>query len=126
MNAASFLVQWLNAQPEFADTPASQLVPVRRPAKFLTVDRTGGTRTRHWDSARVSIQCWAPTQIDADALADVVADVITQRLQAAPPVFRASVNALYSFPLDEHSPRTQADANITLQTPTLMKGNHNG
>ena len=94
--------------------PVSNRVPTVRPDKFISVDRTGGKRTHLWDSPMFAVQAWAPTEVEASALADEVADAILA-WQLDPIVAYSAVNAVYAFPdPDARVPRFQLTVSATL------------
>lgn len=99
---------------KFPGVPVSNRVPESRPRKFITVDRTGGQRTHLWDSPMFAVQTWAPTEVEASALADEVADAILA-WQLDPIVAYSAVNAVYAFPdPDARVPRFQLTVSATL------------
>jgi hypothetical protein len=99
---------------KFPGVPVSNRVPTDRPEKFITVDRTGGKRTHLWDSPMFAVQAWAPTEVEASALADEVADAILA-WQLDPIVAYSAVNAVYAFPdPDARVPRFQLTVSATL------------
>lgn len=95
-------------------TPVSNRVPKNRPSKFVTVERTGGQRTHLWDSPMFAVQAWAPTEVEASALADEVADaILAWQLEAI--VAYSAVNAVYAFPdPDARVPRFQLTVSATM------------
>lgn len=73
-------------------------VPEKRPSSLVTVRREGGYReNRLIDSPGVGIYCYAPTEAEACALADRVADAM-QALGYADGYARVSMEAMRSDP----------------------------
>lgn len=115
MNIEQYLVAWLNVQPAMAGIPASLEAPPDRPARFVTVERTGGGGSRHTVAPQVAFQCWADTRLMASRLADMVAHLVSAELPYAPPIRSVSVNSVADFPLDGRTPRYQVLADLIYQ-----------
>ena len=99
---------------KFPGVPVSNRVPTDRPEKFITVDRTGGQRTHLWDSPMFAVQAWAPTEVEASALADEVADAVLA-WQLDPIVAYSDVRSVYAFPdPDARVPRFQLTVSASL------------
>nr|DAI30760.1 MAG TPA: tail completion protein [Caudoviricetes sp.] len=99
---------------KFPGVKVSNRVPMDRPSRFVTVERTGGNRTHLWDSPVFAVQAWAQTEVEASALADEVADAILD-WQLDPIVAYSAVNAVYAFPdPDARVPRFQLTVSATL------------
>lgn len=99
---------------KFPGVPVSNRVPKDRPRKFITVERTGGQRAHLWDSPMFAVQAWAPSEVEASALADEVADAVLA-WQLDPIVAYSAVNAVYAFPdPDSRGPRFQLTVSATL------------
>lgn len=95
-------------------TAVSNRVPEHRPQRFITVERTGGPRTHLWDSPMFAVQAWAPTEVEASALADEVAVAILD-WQASSIVAYSDVRSVYAFPdPDSRVPRFQLTVSATL------------
>ena len=56
--------------------PASSTVPEKRPARFATVERTGGGYSLGKDSPNLAVQVWAETEAEAYALAIMAREVL--------------------------------------------------
>lgn len=99
---------------KFPGTRVSNRVPQDRPSKFVTVERTGGQRTHLWDSPMFAVQAWGPTEAEASALADEVADaILAWQLEAI--VAYSDVRSVYAFPdPDSRVPRFQLTVSATL------------
>lgn len=63
--------------------PVVGQTPGTRPDTWILVERTGGTATIASDTPMVSLDVWAPTKVDASALAHLAWDYLTRRM---PPV----------------------------------------
>lgn len=99
---------------KFPSVKVANRVPKDRPKKLIAVERTGGQRTHLWDSPMFAVQAWAPTEVEASALADEVADAILA-WQLDPLVAYSAVNAVYAFPdPDARVPRFQLTVSATL------------
>ncbi|MBW3095344.1 phage protein [Bifidobacterium sp. DSM 109960] len=58
MDIETAIVQWLNTAPELDGIHASLSVPPDRPARFITVERTGGMEGPYRSTPIVAIQAW--------------------------------------------------------------------
>nr|WP_301888457.1 hypothetical protein [Bifidobacterium dentium] len=110
------LVQWLSSQPELAEVPVSTDVPANRPSKFISIERTGGERTKILDRPELAIQCWAQSSVEAAELADMLVDVVLPRVYELADLGAFSVNSIYNYPLDETQPRHQITADAVVHT----------
>lgn len=110
------LVQWLSAQPELAEIPVSTDVPADRPDRFVSVERTGGERTKILDRPELAIQCWAQSSVAAAELADMLVDVVLPRVYELADLGAFSINSIYNYPLDETQPRYQITADAVVHT----------
>ena len=98
----------------FPGTSVSNRVPETRPARFITVERTGGQRTHLWDSPMFAVQAWAATEAQASALADEVAAAILD-WQRESFVAYSDVRSVYAFPdPDARVPRFQLTVSAIL------------
>lgn len=72
----TLVVQYLNAElatrSPWTTTEAYTKVPMNRPAAFVRILRTGGTRTRFIDTATLALESWADDAITASNLAQTV------------------------------------------------------
>ena len=86
--------------------PVKVNVPAERPETFVVVTRLGGKReNRLIDSPTISIYCYAPTEQEAWALADKVADFV-EALEFADGYASVAQEAMYSdIDLLTRSPR---------------------
>ncbi len=64
MNGEALIIAHLNG---LQDRPAeaSQDVPANRPARFITVERTGGPREFVRELPTYAVQCWAESRWEA-------------------------------------------------------------
>ena len=113
MNVETTLVQFLNRQPELAGVPVSTDVPARRPERFVTVERTGGAETPFTDHPMLAIQCWDTSRVQASFLAQRVKTLL-ERATRIPAVARIVIESTTNYPLDEHTPRYQITAELTV------------
>ena len=97
---------------------ASTIVPGDddAPARFVTVERTGGSVADMVDHPTIAVQCWAPTDEEAEAMA---VELRNSLLTELPPVgvTRITVNSgPYRF-YDEYTrcPRYQLVLDVTCQ-----------
>lgn len=82
-------------------------VPEKRPGRFLTVERTGGTGDFRVDRPTVAVQAWAPTLAEAQALLRDADRAIQARLADGRAVTSCRRIGFSRFPA-EGSPRYQA------------------
>lgn len=115
--AENLVVSWLNVQPEILALKlfAFAAVPARRPSRFISVERTGGARRAYCDSPTLAVQCWAESAGAAGDLADLVAQLLAERLPFDPHVRSVTVTGISNFPLDETAPRAQVVVEMILQ-----------
>lgn len=78
--------------------PCAATPPKDRPARFVTVERTGGASSLGVDRPVVAFQCWAPKNEGAAALAGALRRALVERATAVPEICRASVDGCYRFP----------------------------
>lgn len=98
----------------FPGTSVSNRVQEPRPARFITVERTGGQRTHLWDSPMFAVQAWAATEAAASALADEVAVAILDWPREAIVAY-SDVRSVYAFPdSDARVPRFQLTVSAML------------
>lgn len=88
------LIQFLKAG---LDAPVSASVPKTRPARFVTVERTGGALDQFRDLPQFAIQAWGTSTADAAALADEVRKVLV-RVSELVDVARVTVGSTYNYP----------------------------
>lgn len=73
-------------------------VPKERPARFVRAWRTGGpTVNRVLDDAQMTVQAWAETTVDAQALAGQCRDLMLRAVAAGgiPQARRVQLHSLY-------------------------------
>lgn len=75
-DSETLIVQYLTARlaavSPWTTTKAYTKVPKTRPAAFVRVLRTGGTRDRFIDRPTLTLESWATTAITASSLAEIV------------------------------------------------------
>lgn len=105
MNAEGLIIAHLNGLP---DRPAEafQDVPPDRPARFITVERTGGPREFVRELPTFAVQCWAESRWQASELARVTASNL-EAMVSHPAVGRVTVSSTYNFPSPDGEPRYQ-------------------
>lgn len=94
MNAEAWLIAHLGGRlgvPAFADVPAD------RPARFVTVERTGGASDPFRDMPTVAVQCWAGTRHEASEMALAARDACLD-YAGEPGVLRCEVTGICNFP----------------------------
>lgn len=99
MSPEGFLISALNSAevqrslhaPVFGDVPSV------RPARFLTVERTGGPSERVLSRPVFAVQAWADTRAHAAALAELTASALHD-IAALPQVGALRVEGIYNFP----------------------------
>lgn len=107
------LVRFLNRQSELTGIPVSTDVPAQRPERFVTVERVGGDETPFVDHPLLVIQCWDVSRVKASFLAQRVKTLL-ERATRIPAVARVHIESMLNYPLDEHSPRYQITAELTV------------
>ena len=107
------LVRFLNRQPELMGIPVSTDVPAQRPERFVTVERVGGDETPFVDHPLLAVQCWDASRVEASFLAQRVKPLL-ERATRIPAVARVRIESTLNHPLDEHSPRYQITAELTV------------
>lgn len=104
------LISWLQKAVGVA---ACGDVPEDRPDEFLTVERTGGSRSYGIDTATVAVQCWSTSRAAACELAHRV-DAALPSLIGEGGVFGVERDSLYNFPDEEGgTARYQIVATVT-------------
>lgn len=89
-------------------------VPADRPKEFITVERTGGSRSLIMDSGTYAVQVWATSRARAADLADQVASWILNELPKCPQVGAVGVASMYNLPNpDSRTPRYQLTLSLT-------------
>lgn len=99
MNVEASIIQWLNADEQLADCKASADVPASRPQQFLTVELTGGQKSRYKATPLVSIDCYSTSRYKASELAE---NIVVPRLMAMPygvsEIADVSIESVYNNP----------------------------
>lgn len=105
MNGEALIVAYLNG---LAGRPAEAFmdVPKNRPARFITVERTGGPREHVRELPMLAVQCWAESRWQASELARATAANL-EGIVAHPSVGRVVVSSTYNFPSPDGEPRYQ-------------------
>lgn len=90
------------------DVPVGTAVPNPRPASHVRITKTGGTtRTLVASNATVLVECWAPTEADAFALARRVYDALAATRRSGldgRQVFDAQLNEPVNYPDPDADP----------------------
>lgn len=94
MTGEAILVSYLNG----VGFQAFGGVPESRPGEFVTVERTGGRRTRVIDSGTYAVQVWAGSTAEAMTLANRVADLLVDAPRVVDAVASVDVVSVYNFP----------------------------
>lgn len=90
--------------------PCFAEIPDERPARFVSVERTGGPTYLYKDEPNLAVQAWAASDADAYALALAARAALLGLWQRAPQVCRAAVGSTYRFPdPDSRAHRYQID-----------------
>lgn len=88
--------------------PVSGGVPADPPDKFVTVEKTGGSRTNWIESSTLAIQSWAPSIAEAAALNDAVIAAMSA-IVTLDSVSSVELNATYNYTdTTRNRPRYQA------------------
>lgn len=88
-------------------------VPYNRPARFISIERTGGGQENILaDKASIAIQCWAASRADAAALAVSVCEVLPS-FAYEPNIHKVEIQSCYNFPDSQKRNRYQIVALIT-------------
>ena len=90
-------------------------VPEDRPAEFISVEMTGGTRERLCiQHASLAVQSWAQTRQRAAEIARLV-EQAAPGLTEEPNIFRAVANGTYRWPdPDSRQARYQTNVELTI------------
>lgn len=87
-NVEAAIVAWL---AERLDCPVCVQVPADRPARFVTVQRTGGSMTVGIDNPVIAVDAWGETAHEASELALRVRDLMLYRAVEIPEVRHVDV-----------------------------------
>lgn len=109
------MVSWLSSMGLDAHTR----VPSSRPDEFVTVERTGGGVSDGIDRPMMAVQCWAPTDARAEALANAVRLAL---VATAPPAgvhsVRVNSGPYQFFDPETRMPRYQLVLDVACQLTT--------
>lgn len=113
MTIEATVIGWLNDQN--LGVTAYGGVPANRPARFVTVERTGGPLDAFRDLPNLAIQAWAQTASDAAALADTIRHALPT-LTNVEQIARVNIGSTYNWP-DPLSgqPRYQTIVTLTVK-----------
>lgn len=127
MTPEALLIQALHQA--LPDVPVHAQVPSTRPPMFITVERTGGPRTRFLDQGTYALQCWAtatPPQSGRTAAAHLC-DRLATALLGLPAdhhdVAATSVISSYHFP-DPDSGQGRYQLTALAVVTTSRKASH--
>lgn len=107
------LYDFLTASLTAASIPVYTEIPKDRPEKFVTLERTGGTRSNYIETATMAFQMWAPTLYEAASLCETVKAIVDASI-ALPDI--AAVELVSNGNFTDQSTKTyryQAVYNIT-------------
>lgn len=98
-NIEVIVIEWLNSVAG-EDYPASGDIPKTRPASFITVDRTGGSREAMvLDRAEILIEVYnKSSRLDASNKALEIGDLIPALKAYEHNITRADVNSIVNLP----------------------------
>lgn len=112
MSIEADVIAFLKSQ--FA-VPVSASVPKDRPARFITVERTGGALDTFRDLPIFAIQSWGMSVADAADLADDVR-LLLPELLSLPHVANVRVGSTYNYPdPDSSQARYQTVCDLTVK-----------
>lgn len=94
MNVETALVEWLTGE----GVAVSMDVPSKRPPRFVTVERTGGSPDRWLDRPTVAVQVWGESRVKAADYASAVCSLLWRFAVEHPRVGRLSLSGPYNFP----------------------------
>lgn len=96
--------------------PVSASVPAVRPARFVTVSRTGGGADSFRDFPEFAVQAWGSSPSDAAALAVAARRELPAMIEL-PHVGRVDLRGLYEYPdADSGQSRYQLVVGLTVST----------
>lgn len=98
-NIEVLLVDWFNASTPLRQEELEAFldVPSERPARFITVERTGGPEGQITGAPTLAIQIWAKHRFEAADLARAVAGA-AQAAVILPGIARVAIPSIYNFP----------------------------
>lgn len=99
-NSEVLLIGELNADMELqnAGLEAYGEIPDDRPERFITVERTGGQRTKILDYPTWAVQVWAEDRLSASEACDLVRERILNGVILNPEVGALDVTTSYNYP----------------------------
>lgn len=90
-------------------------VPADRPGVFVTVERTGGGRTRYSQDVLLAVGCWHTSRAEAASLAEQVAALLVDAPAHVPRLAATGVQSVYNLPdPDSGQARYQLTATATI------------
>lgn len=95
--------------------PCSTAVPEKRPASFVTIERTGGAYSLGKDEPALAIQTWGMTEGAAYDLALMAREWLLECWQVIPEVCRVTVDGIVHFP-DPDSRQERYQLNVYMVT----------
>lgn len=93
---------------------ASTDTPAERPERFVTVERVGGSETRHIARPMLAVQSWARSTTDAGGLDMLVRRLLELMPLRVPEVALVTVESTVNDPLDDAHPRYQTTITLTI------------
>ena len=104
------LLEWL---PKKTGYPCYIDVPLSRPDRFVSIERTGGEASIGKDEPLLAVQAWGPTRADASAIALEVRDALILHACEILQVLKCDVTSIYNFPdPDSRQARYQLDVEM--------------
>lgn len=112
MDIEATVAQYLGGLIE--DAEASVVVPEPRPERLVTVQRTGGGISNQLDHPSLAVQSWAPTLMEASALAREVDKLMRSAPYVLPDVFGVEATTVQEWQdPDSKTPRYQGLYTLT-------------
>ena len=96
MNVLKETIAYLNGA---LDVPVSSDVPANRPDAFVTVERSGGGKTKVEDRATLTVQVWDADRLALETLEESVGDALLLMPQYVDGVFSVSIDTESYYPL---------------------------
>lgn len=98
MNIETTVVQWLNTGLEPQGIHASMSVPPDRPARFVTVERTGGGDEPHRSLPTLAIQVWAKDRLSASETALNIVQPRLESMTELDPIAKIDILSIVHLP----------------------------
>lgn len=115
INIEAAVISWLNSDENLKDAKAAADVPATRPNKFITVELTGGARSRYRATPLMAIKCYAGSRYEASELAE---NLVMPRLLAMPwgvdEIADVNIESIYNNPEPGPPLRPRYQINITI------------